>query len=223
MRGRLSRPRHLPLLQRWPSRRPDSTSSTIAIEERVSSGSSPEETLRRRRAVRDVTPTRSGSGEARPCSPARDSPSPGRPRSEPCFARLAGVAPVPASTGQTRRPRLLNRGGDRQLNRALQTIVLHRRQHDPATRDYIAKRVAEGKSRRAISVPPGKFAARCSYRRAPVSRDRLSAGASLTLRIGAVASPLRFVRRSMRSRSHHGHGTCVTGSCPMSTERKQDG
>ena len=72
---------------------------------------------------------------------------PGRLRSEACFARLAGVAPIPASSGQTQRHRL-SRGGDRQLNRALHTIVLHRRQHDPATRDYIARRIAEGKSRR---------------------------------------------------------------------------
>jgi transposase len=71
----------------------------------------------------------------------------GRVRSEAAFARLAGVAPVPASSGQRRRHRL-SRGGDRQLNRALHTIVLHRRQHDPATRDYIARRTAEGKSRR---------------------------------------------------------------------------
>ena len=55
---------------------------------------------------------------------------PGRLRSEAAFARLAGVAPVPASSGQTTRHRL-SRGGDRQLNRALHTIVLHRRQHDP--------------------------------------------------------------------------------------------
>jgi transposase len=55
----------------------------------------------------------------------------GRLRSEACFARLAGVAPVPASSGQTHRHRL-SRGGDRQLNRALHTIVLHRRQHHAA-------------------------------------------------------------------------------------------
>jgi transposase len=72
---------------------------------------------------------------------------PGRLRSEAAFARLAGVAPIPASSGQTIRHRL-SRGGDRQLNRALHTIVLHRRQHDPATKDYIARRIAEGKSRR---------------------------------------------------------------------------
>src|SRR5207302_4172622 len=58
---------------------------------------------------------------------------PGRLRTEACFARLAGVAPVPASSGKTTRHRL-SRGGDRQLNRALHTVVLHRRQHDAATK-----------------------------------------------------------------------------------------
>ena len=67
--------------------------------------------------------------------------------SEACFARLAGVAPLPASSGQTTRHRL-SRGGDRQLNRALHTVVLHRRQHDAATRDYIARRIGDGKTPR---------------------------------------------------------------------------
>jgi transposase len=48
---------------------------------------------------------------------------PGRVRSEAAFARLAGVAPIPASSGQTI-PNRGSRGGDRQLNRALHTIVL---------------------------------------------------------------------------------------------------
>jgi transposase len=59
----------------------------------------------------------------------------GRVRSEAAFARLAGVAPVTASSGQTTRHRL-SRGGDRQLNRALHTVILHRRQHDPATKEH---------------------------------------------------------------------------------------
>ena len=87
----------------------------------------------------------------------------GRLRSEACFARLAGVAPIPASSGQTTRHRL-SRGGDRQLNRALHTIVLHRRQHDPATRDYIARRVAEGKSRRDATRLLKRYLARHLYR-----------------------------------------------------------
>ena len=88
---------------------------------------------------------------------------PGRLRSDACFARLAGVAPIPASSGQTTRHRL-SRGGDRQLNRGLHTIVLHRRQHDPATRDYIARRVAEGKSRRDATRLLKRYLARHLYR-----------------------------------------------------------
>jgi transposase len=88
---------------------------------------------------------------------------PGRLRSEACFARLAGVAPVPASSGKTTRHRL-SRGGDRQLNPALHTIVLHRRQHDPATRDYIERRIAEGKTRRDATRLLKRYLARHLYR-----------------------------------------------------------
>jgi transposase len=88
---------------------------------------------------------------------------PGRVRSEAAFARLAGVAPIPASSGQTTRHRL-SRGGDRQLNRALHTIVLHRRQHDPTTKHYIAQRIAEGKTRRDATRLLKRYLARHLYR-----------------------------------------------------------
>ena len=84
-------------------------------------------------------------------------------RNEDAFARLAGVAPLPASSGQTIRHRL-SRGGDRQLNRALHTVILHRRQHDPATMDYIARRVAEGKSTRDATRILNRYLARHLYR-----------------------------------------------------------
>jgi transposase len=71
----------------------------------------------------------------------------GRFRSEAAFAALAGTNPIPASSGQVTRYRL-NRGGDRQLNRALHTILLVRLRADPDTRAYLARRTAEGKSRR---------------------------------------------------------------------------
>jgi transposase len=73
----------------------------------------------------------------------------GRLRSEAAFAALAGASPVPASSGQVTRHRL-NRGGDRQLNRALHTIVLVRLRDDPETRRYAARRRAEGKSSRDV-------------------------------------------------------------------------
>jgi transposase len=73
----------------------------------------------------------------------------GRLRSEAAFAAVAGVNPIPASSGQVTRHRL-NRSGDRQLNRALHTIVLARLRDDPQTRTYAARRQAQGKSIRDI-------------------------------------------------------------------------
>jgi transposase len=87
----------------------------------------------------------------------------GRIHSEAAFARLAGVAPLPASSGQTTRHRL-SRGGDRQLNRAPHTVILHRRQHDPETKAYIARRIAEGKSTRDATRILKRYLARHLYR-----------------------------------------------------------
>jgi transposase len=67
-------------------------------------------------------------------------------RSEACFARHAGTAPIPASSGNTIRHRL-HRGGDRQLNRALHIIALGRAKLDPATRAYLKRRQTEGKTK----------------------------------------------------------------------------
>ena len=87
----------------------------------------------------------------------------GRIRSEAAFASLAGVAPIPASSGQTVRHRL-NRSGDRQLNRALHTIVLCRMRDDPRTRAYTARRQAEGRSTREIKRCLKRYTARHLYR-----------------------------------------------------------
>ena len=62
-----------------------------------------------------------------------------------CFARQAGSAPIPCSSGQRTQHRL-DRGGDRQLNRALHTIAIVRASRDPATREYLARKRAEGKT-----------------------------------------------------------------------------
>jgi transposase len=83
----------------------------------------------------------------------------GRCRHEAAFANLAGVAPIPASSGLTVRFRL-NRCGDRQLNRALHTIVLARTRFDPATRAYAERRRAEGKTDREIKRCPKRYIAR---------------------------------------------------------------
>jgi len=88
---------------------------------------------------------------------------PGRIHSEAAFARLGGVAPIPASSGQLVRHRL-NRGGDRQLNYALHAIILVRKRLDPATRAYIERRVSEGKSRRDATRCLKRFLARHLFR-----------------------------------------------------------
>jgi transposase len=67
-------------------------------------------------------------------------------RSEACFARHCGTAPIPASSGNTKRYRL-HRGGDRQLNRAIHIIALGRMAGDPETRAYIERRVSGGKTK----------------------------------------------------------------------------
>lgn len=67
---------------------------------------------------------------------------PGRCRSEAAFARLAGVAPLPATSGQTQTRHRLSRGGDRQLNRVIHTAVLTRVKTDAQTRDYLTRRMA---------------------------------------------------------------------------------
>ena len=87
----------------------------------------------------------------------------GRIRSEAAFARLAGVAPIPASSGQTIRYRL-DRSGDRQLNRALhQILVTRRRIHEP-TIAYIERRISEGKTRREANRCLKRYLARSLYR-----------------------------------------------------------
>src|SRR5918995_550709 len=63
------------------------------------------------------------------------------------LARAAGVAPIPASSGNTRRQRL-DQGGNRQINAALHRVIVTRARCHQPTRDYIARRRAEGKSTR---------------------------------------------------------------------------
>jgi transposase len=63
------------------------------------------------------------------------------------FARHAGVAPIPVSSGRRDRHRL-HRGGDRQLNRALHVIAITRARIDPQTRAYLDRKQAKGKTKR---------------------------------------------------------------------------
>jgi hypothetical protein len=85
---------------------------------------------------------------------------PGRFRSEAAFAMFSGAAPIPASSGRTTRHRL-NRSGDRQLNRALHTIVADQsthRPHHPGLHRVASSRVVYGRPswawRRRVGRPP---------------------------------------------------------------------
>ena len=89
---------------------------------------------------------------------------PGRVRSEAAFAMLAGVAPIPANSGQTTTRWRLNRSGDRQLNCALHTIALSRIRYDDRTRDYIERRTSQGKTIREARRCLKRYIARDLYR-----------------------------------------------------------
>lgn len=88
----------------------------------------------------------------------------GRFRTEAAFAALAGTAPIEASSGQWSRHRL-NRGGDRDLNRALHTVAITRLRCHPETQRYEKKRVAEGKTHRDVRRSIKRSLARRLYRR----------------------------------------------------------
>ena len=88
--------------------------------------------------------------------------NPERLGSEASFASLCGVSPVQASSGKVVRHRL-NRGGNRDANRALHLICVVRMRIDERTRRYVARRTAEGKSKREIMRCLKRYVAREVY------------------------------------------------------------
>jgi transposase len=89
--------------------------------------------------------------------------NPQRLRSEASFASLCGVSPVEASSGKVVRHRL-NRGANRDANRALHSICVVRMGRDRRTQAYVARRTAEGKSKREIMRCLKRYVAREIYR-----------------------------------------------------------
>ena len=135
--------------------------------------------------------------------------NPDRLGNEAQFASLVGVAPVPASSGKTTRHRL-SRGGDRNANNALHQIVLVRMASCQRTKDYVAKRTSEGKSKREIMRCLKRYAAREVYRQitnprpAPNNSDLRRMRTELGLTITTVAGELgQWV--SIISRLERGH------------------
>jgi transposase len=85
--------------------------------------------------------------------------NPERLRSEGAWAHLCGVAPIQASSGKVTRHRL-NRGGDRQANHALWRIVITRMRSEERTQRYVARRLAEGRSKTEIIRVLKRYVAR---------------------------------------------------------------
>jgi transposase len=79
------------------------------------------------------------------------------------FGLQTGTAPIPCSSGKRTQNRL-NRGGDRQLNHALHIIAVTRAQHDPATKEYLARKEAEGKTTKGALRCLKRHLARRFYR-----------------------------------------------------------
>jgi transposase len=92
--------------------------------------------------------------------------NPERIRTEAAWANLCGVAPIPASSGKTKRHRL-NRGGNRQANSALYHVVITRMRHDQRTRDYVARRLTEGKTMGEIARILKRYVAREVFKHLP--------------------------------------------------------
>jgi transposase len=89
--------------------------------------------------------------------------NPHRLKSEASFASLCGVSPVEASSGKIVRHRL-NRGGNRDANRALHMVCVVRMGSDRRTKQYISRRTAEGKSKWEIMRCLKRYIAREVYR-----------------------------------------------------------
>ncbi len=115
--------------------------------------------------------------------------NPERLRSEASFASLCGVSPVEASSGKVVRYRL-NRGGNRDANRALHMICMVRMGSDRRTREYVARRTAEGKSKREILRCLKRYVARKVYRVLVVA---VEASPSTTAYPGASSGRLSIV------------------------------
>jgi transposase len=97
--------------------------------------------------------------------------NPERMRHEKSFASLCGTSPIQASSGKRNRHRL-NRGGDRQANAALWRVAIVRMGTDQRTRDYVARRISEGKNKPEIIRCLKRYIAREVFQ--AINADRLS-------------------------------------------------
>jgi transposase len=100
--------------------------------------------------------------------------NPERIKSEAALAKICGVCPIPASSGKTNRM-LLNRGGNRRANAALYLIAITRMRDHEATKEYVIKRTAQGKSKREITRCLEHYIVREIYRELCAPKHPISA------------------------------------------------
>ena len=86
-------------------------------------------------------------------------------RSPAAFARFSGTAPIPCGSGQTAGRHRLHRGGNRQLNAALYRIAMVQARDDPTAQRYLARKQAEGKTKREARRALQRHLANVVYRR----------------------------------------------------------
>jgi transposase len=118
-------------------------------------------------------------------------------RSDASFALQSGTTPIPCSSGQRSQHRL-NRGGDRQLNHALHIIAITRARYDPATKAYLKRKAAEGKTKKGALSCLKRHLARRFHRllsppaqARPRPHDATRAG---TTAVGAAPMPMVCLR-----------------------------
>lgn len=95
-------------------------------------------------------------------------------RSKAAFGRLTGTAPIPASSGKVVRYRL-NRGGNRKLNYAIHFVAVTRCRLDPETQAFMARKQAEGKSKKEAMRCLKRHLANGIYRAMVADSRRLEA------------------------------------------------
>jgi transposase len=86
-------------------------------------------------------------------------------RGPAAFARYSGTAPIPCGSGQTSGRHRLHRGGNRQLNAALYRIAMVQARDDAIGRAFMARKQAEGKTKREARRALQRHLANVVYRR----------------------------------------------------------
>ena len=108
--------------------------------------------------------------------------NPERMGSEAAFSMLCGTSPIPASSGMTSGRHRLNRGGDRQANRAIHEIVRARMASDGRTRAYISRKMSEGMTKKEAIRCLCRFVAREVFKLMTGPQEHLPDGRELASR-----------------------------------------